>query len=80
MHHFSNPWKHQKIVNQKIVRFSDVFRWYRKDALGTNGLTSLKAPEVALKFFHLGQKAKNQNKKPPKNRGIFYFSLDLFPV
>ena len=33
MHPFLTPWKHQK-----TVRFSDVFRGYRKDALGTNRL------------------------------------------
>ena len=33
MHPFSIPWKHQK-----TVRFSDVFRGWRKGALGTNGL------------------------------------------
>ena len=33
MHPFSTPWKHQKTVT-----FSDVFRWKRKGALGTNGL------------------------------------------
>ena len=34
MHPFSTSWKYQK-----TVRFSDVFRWYRKGALVTNGLT-----------------------------------------
>ena len=33
MHPLSTPWKHQK-----TFRFSDVFRGYRKGALGTNGL------------------------------------------
>ena len=33
MHPFSSPWKHQQ-----TVRFSDVLRGWRKDALGTNGL------------------------------------------
>ena len=33
MHPFSIPWK-----NQKTLRFSDVFRGFRKGALGTNGL------------------------------------------
>ena len=33
MHPFSTLWKHQK-----VLRFSDVFRGYRKGALGTNGL------------------------------------------
>ena len=33
-HPLSTPWKHQK-----TLRFSDVFRGYRKGALGTNGLT-----------------------------------------
>ena len=33
MHLFSTPWKHQK-----TVRFSDVFRRYRKGTLGINGL------------------------------------------
>ena len=35
MYPFSTPWKHPK-----TVRFSDIFRGYRKGALGTNGLTS----------------------------------------
>ena len=35
MHTFSTPWKHQK-----TVRFSEVFRGYRKGALITNGLIS----------------------------------------
>ena len=35
MHLFSTPWKHQK-----TLRFSDVFGGYRKDALGTIGLSS----------------------------------------
>ena len=34
MHPFSTPWKHQK-----TLRFSDVFRGKRKDALGTSGST-----------------------------------------
>ena len=33
MHPFCTPWKHQK-----TFRFSDVFRGYRKGALGTNKL------------------------------------------
>ena len=33
MHPFSTPWKHQK-----TVRFSDIFRGWRKGALRTNGL------------------------------------------
>ena len=33
MHPFSSPWKHQQ-----TVRFFDVLRGGRKDALGTNGL------------------------------------------
>ena len=36
MHPFSTPWKHQK-----TLRFSDVLRRQRKDALGTNGLTDV---------------------------------------
>ena len=35
MHSFSNLWKYQKTVG-----FSDVFRGWRKGALGTNGLRS----------------------------------------
>ena len=41
MHPFSTPWK-----NQKTVRFTDVFRGYRKRILGTNGLT--------VKYCHYG--------------------------
>ena len=33
MHPFYTPWKHQK-----TLWFSDVFRVWRKDALGANGL------------------------------------------
>ena len=33
MHRFSTSWKHQK-----TVRFSDVFKGWRKGALGTSGL------------------------------------------
>ena len=33
MHPFSTPWKHQK-----TVRFSDIFRGWKKGALKTNGL------------------------------------------
>ena len=39
VHPFSTLWKHQK-----TLRFSDVFRGYRKGALGTNGLS----PSVCL--------------------------------
>ena len=35
-HSSPTPWKHQK-----TVKFSDVFRGYRKGALGTNGLKKL---------------------------------------
>ena len=36
MHPFSTPWK-----QQKTVKFSNVFRGYKKGALGTNGLNKL---------------------------------------
>ena len=38
MHPFSTPWKHQK-----TLRFSNVFRGYRKGALETNELKDLNA-------------------------------------
>ena len=49
MHPFSTPWKHQK-----TLWFSDVFKGYRKGALGTNGLSKLevKARSCALPTFN----------------------------
>ena len=37
MHPFSTPWKHEK-----TLRFSDVFRKWRKGALRTNGLINVR--------------------------------------
>ena len=48
MHPFSTPWKHQK-----TLRFSDVFRGWRKDALGTNRLIKLGKWSELVEFLHL---------------------------
>ena len=48
MHPFSTPWK-----RQKTLRFSDIFRGYRKDALATTGLKSYRLwSRVCNTFFY----------------------------
>ena len=61
MHPFSTPWKHQK-----IARFFDVFRGWRKGVLGTNGLNSLRESHS----LHLV--SDSLFKKPLKNVKSFF--------
>ena len=54
MHPFSTLWKHQK-----TIRFSDVFRGYRKDALGTNELSN-RFWFVAVKYYCANKKNRHE--------------------
>ena len=67
MHSFSTPWKHQK-----TVRFSDVFRGWRKGALGTNGLMD----ELLMPNFWLNEPRELQH--PMSNHGQWYEDLKKF--
>ena len=69
-HPFSNPRKHQK-----TLRFSDVFRKYRKGALGTNGLISFVIP-VYISSEGRKQLGFSTNKKV--SAYINCFSIDFF--
>ena len=64
MHLFSTPWKHQK-----TLLFSDVFRGYRKAALGRNGLRKLFIDDCLIYLFTdwlcaLALRLKDQNLNP----------------
>ena len=66
IHSFSTLWKYQK-----TVRFSGVFREYRKSALGTNGLTNQN-----FSIFYITSTTKNcVTKGKASNKLIFKLFL-----